>query len=97
MFQGEYRAYADTPMGRVQGNLVLRNQNGNLSGSLDAMGMRTEFQNGRIHANQCEFEGIVKTPFGSFPYSVTGNDRGSQIILEVKTEKGNFKIVGDKK
>ena len=72
-------------------------QNGNLSGSLDAMGMRTEFQNGRIHANQCEFEGIVKTPFGSFPYSVTGNDRGSQIILEVKTEKGNFKIVGDKK
>ena len=97
MFQGEYQAYADTPMGRLNGKLVLQNQNGSLSGSLDAMGMRTEFQNGRIQGNQCQFEGAVKTPFGKFAYSVTGKATGNQVILEVKSEKGTFQIIGQKK
>lgn len=93
---GVYVSKIKTPMGEIQGKLTLRTQGNSLSGVIEALGMKSEFQDGMVKGNQCQFSGTIKTMMGNIEYQAAGVVNGKQMKVTAKTNMGNFEFVGER-
>lgn len=96
MIDGKYNVVMQTPMGTMKGEVVLKTSGNSLSGFIKGMGVSSSFNNGTINNNEIKASGIIKTLFLSLNYTVTGRVDGKTLDLIANTNKGTFKIKGNK-
>lgn len=62
---------------------------GNLSGTLGAMGMKVVLQRGSVNGNEFEGDATSKSAMGEIPMKVTGTIDGDHIKGEIKPKIGS--------
>lgn len=93
---GLYQLSVKTPMGVITGNLKLITNGKNLSGYVEVMGNKNEFNNGSVNGNKFSISGILKTRLKNINYNVDGEVINNNINLYAKTNMGNFNLQGKK-
>lgn len=96
MDDGIYQISLETPMGKMQGNLFLETKEGSVSGYIEAMGGKNYFQGGNYFNHRYEFEGKISYFLGSISYQAKVQIQGKNLIADVVSNFGNFKINGNK-
>jgi hypothetical protein len=93
---GIYEISMNTPMGTMNGKVIL-NQNGeNITGTLEIMGMKNNLGNGKVKGNQCYFKGNIKNNALNIEYEIMGQLTGNTLNIYAKTNMGEFKLQGKK-
>ena len=93
---GTYISAIKTARGMKQGKLNLVTNDNKASGSIEIMGMRSNFTNGTIDGNTCKFSGTFRSFFGSVSYEAIGTLTGDEMKLIANTSKGKFEFTGKK-
>lgn len=97
MIDGIYEVSLKTPMGVIQGEIGLETKNGVVNASIETMGMKNTFQNGKLMENRFSFSGDLATPFGRYSYEAIGEVRENELQLNIQTKQGNWIIEGKRK
>lgn len=96
MLKKEYNVIISTPMGNVDGKVMLNISGSDLSGTIFFMRSENEFTGGTIdEAGNVSFKGNLKMPVGKMAYMVTGRFTDRQIDAVAKTKIGDF-VIKDK-
>ena len=89
----EYDVAISTPMGKMDGKVVLNINGTALSGKITFMGKENEFSGGTIDENgNVAFKGDLKTPIGKMPYTITGTIASGKVKATAKTKMGDLAI-----
>lgn len=92
--EGTYYAKVNTPKGIIDGKMILKQEGNKLSGTVQAMGLSTTFNNGYVNGNTCKFSGTIQAMIFNIRYEAIGTLVGDELTLDIATNKGEFKIVG---
>ena len=93
---GLYEFNIKSPMGNIKA-LVKLITNGNiLSGYVDVMGKRNEFNNGVVKGNNLSLKGKFSAGMMNIQYTIVGNVQGDILNLAAQTNMGNFNLQGKK-
>ena len=88
-----YDVIISTPMGDMDGSVVLVIDGTSLSGKITFMKKENEFSGGTIDENgNVSFKGDLKTPIGKMAYTITGTVVGGKVEAVAKTKMGDLKI-----
>ena len=91
---GLYEFNIKSPMGNIKA-LVKLIPNGNiLSGYIDVMGKRSEFNNGVIQGKNLSLKGNLSAGMMKIQYTIMGNVNGNILNLSAQTNMGNFNLQG---
>lgn len=93
---GLYEFNIQTPMGNMKALVKLITNGNNLSGYVEVMGKRNEFNNGRVNGNQLSLVGKISAGIANIQYDISGNVQGNMLNLFAKTNMGNFNLQGKK-
>lgn len=93
---GLYEFNIQTPIGNMKALVKLITRGNNLSGYVDVMGKRNEFNNGFINGNNLSLSGKISAGFANIQYDITGNVQGNTLNLSAKTNMGNFNLQGQR-
>lgn len=96
MIDGTYQVILKTPMGAKKGELILKNENGILSGSMTALGKSNLLNPGTTDGQCFEFSGELQTAVGKLAYECKGQVKDDAISGIAKTKKGNMALSGKK-
>ena len=96
MLDGKYGCSLNTPMGALNGTITLMSNKNNVVGILETMGMKNRFNGIKTKENECNFKGNFNTPMGVIEYTATCIVNGNGLELITNTNKGNFKIQGQR-
>lgn len=91
---GLYEFNIQTPMGNIKAMVKLITAGNNLSGYVEVMGKRNEFNNGMVNGNNLSLNGKISTGFANIQYNITGNVQGNNLNLVAQTNMGNFNLQG---
>lgn len=91
---GLYEFNIQTPMGNIKAMVKLITCGNNLSGYVEVMGKRNEFNNGTVNGNNLSLNGNISTGFANIQYNITGNVQGNNLNLVAQTNMGNFNLQG---
>ena len=94
MIEGTYELTLNTPMGNIPCKIVLWMEKGKLSGSMEMMGSKSIFYDGKVEENKCIFSGQFNTPMGNINYNILGIVEGDELSIFAETNKGRFKLEG---
>ena len=93
---GLYEFNIKSPMGNIKA-LVKLITNGNiLSGYVDVMGKRNEFNKGVVKGNNLSLKGKFSAGMMNIQYTIVGNVQGDILNLAAQTNMGNFNLQGKK-
>lgn len=89
-----YQVIIETPLGDKSGETTLNiEDNGTVSGTLTMMGKTNTFENGTVGEDgSMSFGGLMHTPFGKMPYTLTGTLINGVIDAVSVSKIGSFKI-----
>ena len=93
---GLYEFNIQTPMGNIKALVKLVSNGSNLSGYVDVMGKRNEFNNGSVNGNNLLLSGKISAGITNIQYDITGTVQGNTINLFAKTNMGNFNLQGER-
>lgn len=93
---GLYEFNIQTPMGNIKALVKLIINGNNLSGYVDVMGKKNEFNNGKVNGNQVFLCGKISAGIANIQYDITGTISNNVLNLTVKTNMGNFNLQGKK-
>lgn len=93
---GLYEFNIQSPMGNIKALVQLIVNGNNLSGYVDVMGKRNQFNNGTVCDNQLSLSGKISASIATIQYDITGNVQGNTLNLFAKTNMGNFNLQGKK-
>lgn len=93
---GLYELTTKTPMGVLKGNLKIVTNGNSLTGYLDFMGKRYDFNNGTINGNNFYFSGMIRTNFKAIKYEIQGEVINNTVNISAKTNMGSFNLQGRK-
>jgi hypothetical protein len=91
---GTYKIAAASPMGKLEGIMVLRADGETLSGTLTAMGNTAKFLNGRADGDAFEFGIEAKTPMGPMKITVKGTVGEDKVSGSFITSFGQMPFEG---
>lgn len=91
---GLYEFNIKSPMGNMKGLIKLITNGNNLSGYIEVMGKRNEFNNGTISGNTLSLKGKAATGMMNIQYTIIGNVQGDILNLSAQTNMGNFNLQG---
>lgn len=94
MIDGKYNCSLNTPMGPINGVITLKSNGNSMQGTLEAMGMKNNFQGTKTKENECQFKGNFNTPMGNIAYTANCVIMSNNLELVASTNKGSFKITG---
>ena len=104
MIDGKYSIVMQTPMGPVNGTLLLKTEGETLSGVekhcnlpsgvLEAMGGRHPFSGGTVQGEDCAFSSVFQTPLGRLQLSVKGSVHGDVFRATARTQMGVINAMG---
>ena len=69
---GIYQVSMNTPMGKIDGKVILKTNGKNIEGILEIMGMKHNLNSGKVKGNQCYFKGNIKNNAMSLQYEIMG-------------------------
>ena len=93
---GIYDIKLNTPMGAMNGKVMLKTNGENIEGVLEIMGMKNSLKGGKVKGNQCYFKGNIKNNALSIEYEIMGQLTGNILNIYAKTNMGEFKLQGKK-
>ena len=93
---GIYDIKLNTPMGAMNGRVMLKTNGENIEGVLEIMGMKNSLSGGKVKGNQCYFKGNIKNNALSIEYEIMGQLTGNVLNIYAKTNMGEFKLQGKK-
>ena len=93
---GIYEIKLNTPMGPMNGKVMLKTNGENIEGVLEIMGMKNSLNGGKVKGNQCYFKGNIKNNALSIEYEIMGQLTGNILNIYAKTNMGEFKLQGKK-
>lgn len=93
---GKYMTVISSPIGEIKGSLTLKTNGTNLSGQIEALGMKNSFTNGYVNNNRCKFSGKIQTPMGNITYEAQGVLNGTEMTIVANTNMGKFEFKGKK-
>ena len=93
---GIYDIKLNTPMGPMNGKVMLKTNGENIEGVLEIMGMKNSLSGGNVKGNQCYFKGNIKNNALSIEYEIMGQLTGNVLNIYAKTNMGEFKLQGKK-
>lgn len=96
MFDGKYKSSLNTPMGAINGTITLISNGNNVQGIIETMGMKNNFIGVKTKENEASFSGNFNTPLGNIQYKATCVVMNNNLELIASTNKGNFKLVGQR-
>lgn len=79
MIDGTYKIQMDSPVGAKEGTAVLTTSGEKLTGSLTAMGVQIDIENGKVNDNSFTFGGKLESFVGPFIFAVGGSVEGDTI------------------
>lgn len=91
-----FKIFMRTQMGVLNGFLNLKQVNNELMGNINFNGKSYEFRNGKINGNNFEFSGMLKVFLKKINYKAIGEINNKNIIININTNMGSFKIEGEK-
>lgn len=71
MLDGKYSSSLNTPMGPINGTIMLKSDGNNVQAMLETLGMKNNFKGIQTKENECKFSGNFNTPFGNIQYNAT--------------------------
>lgn len=96
MLDGKYNSSLNMPMGAINGTITLQSRGNNVEGTIETMGMRNTFKGMKTKENECTFSGNFNTPLGIIQYNATCVVNNNKLELMASTNKGNFKLLGNR-
>ena len=91
---GLYEFNIKSPMGNIKALVKLITNGNNLSGFIDVMGKRNEFNNGFVNGNNLSLKGKFSGGMMNIQYTIIGNVQGDYLNLSAQTNMGNFNLQG---
>lgn len=91
---GLYEFNIKSPMGNMKALVKLITNGSILSGYVDVMGKRNEFNNGVVNGNNLSLKGKIATGMMNIQYTIVGNVQGDTLNLAAQTNMGNFNLQG---
>lgn len=91
---GLYEFNIQTPMGNIKALVKLMTNGNNLSGYIDVMGKRNQFNNGTVNGNNLSLNGKISAGMINIQYNIMGNVQGNNLNLVAQTNMGNFNLQG---
>ena len=91
---GLYEFNIKSPMGNIKALVKLITNGNNLSGYVDVMGKRNEFNNGSISGNNLSLKGKISAGMMNIQYTIIRNVQGDVLNLAAQTNIGNFNLQG---
>ena len=79
MIDGAYKIQMDSPVGVKEGTAVLITSGEKLTGSLTAMGVQIDIENGKVTDNSFTFGGKLESFVGPVIFAVGGSVEGDTI------------------
>ena len=79
MIDGTYKIQMDSPVGAKEGTAVLITSGEKLTGSLTAMGVQIDIENGKVTDNSFTFGGKLESFVGPVIFAVGGSVEGDTI------------------
>ena len=79
MIDGTYKIQMDSPVGAKEGTAVLITSGEKLTGSLTAMGVQIDIENGKVNDNSFTFGGKLESFVGPVIFAVGGSVEGDTI------------------
>ena len=89
-----YSITMKTPFGIQQGKLTFKINGKSVSGTLDGMGTKSEFHNGKFDGNNFEFSGQIKKLLARIQYVAKGTLSDNILSGSVNTKYGIFSVTG---
>ena len=93
---GVYQVKVKTPIGNMDGKIILKTNGEDIEGTLEVMGIKHSFGNGKVKGNQCYFKGTMKNNAMNIQYEIMGELQNNVLNIYAKTNMGEFKIQGRK-
>lgn len=93
---GLYEINIQSPMGNIRALVKLVTNGSNLSGYVDVMGKRNEFNNGTVNGNNLSINGNISAGMMKIQYNILGSVQGNNLNLAAQTNMGNFNLQGKK-
>ena len=91
---GLYEFNVKSPMGNIKALVKLITNGSILSGYVDVMGKRNEFNNGVVNGNNLSLKGKIAAGMMNIQYTIVGNVQGEVLNLAAQTNMGNFNLQG---
>ena len=91
---GLYEFNIKSPMGNIKALVKLLTNGSILSGYVDVMGKRNEFNNGTVSGNNLSLKGNIAAGMMNIQYTIIGNVEGNNLNLAAQTNMGNFNLQG---
>lgn len=91
---GTFRMVLSTPLGPRRGTIRFEDRGGSLSGSINAMGSESPFQDGRADGGAFTFSGTLRVGLYRFDYTATGTVTGDTLKGTAVTRYGSMPIRG---
>ena len=91
---GLYEFNIKSPMGNIKALVKLVTNGSILSGYVDVMGKRNEFNNGTVNGNNISLKGKIAAGMVNLQYTIVGNVQGDILNLAAQTNMGNFNLQG---
>ncbi len=91
---GLYEFNIKSPMGNIKAFVKLITNGNVLSGYVDVMGKRNEFNNGSIQGNNLSLKGKISAGMMNIQYTIIGNVIGDNLNISAQTNMGNFNLQG---
>ena len=91
---GLYEFNIKSPMGNMKALVKLITNGSILSGYVDVMGKRNEFNNGVVNGNNLSLKGKIAAGMMNIQYTIVGNVQGDTLNLAAQTNMGNFNLQG---
>ena len=89
-----YNITMNTPFGIQQGKITFVIKDESLTGTLEGMGSKSKFNNGKINGNSFEFSGQIRTLITSIQYTAKGTLNNDMLSAAVNTKYGVFSVIG---
>lgn len=93
---GLYEFNIKSPMGNIKAMVKLITNGAILSGYVDVMGKRNEFNNGVVNGNNLSLKSKISAGMMNIQYTIVGNVQGDTLYLAAQTNMGNFNLQGKK-
>lgn len=84
-----------TPFGIEHGKITFIIDGESLTGTLEGMGAKSKFVNGKINGNSFEFSGEIKTLLVRIQYTAKGILNNNLLSASVNTNYGIFSVAGN--
>ncbi|MDO4533772.1 MAG: hypothetical protein Q4C36_08635 [Coriobacteriia bacterium] len=95
MIDGTYKIEVDVPFGRKTGTVTLRTEGDTAIADIDAPIVGKQHLKGRAEGDTFTAKGSGKIKFvGQIDYTLNGEVSGNDLVINIQSNKGEFKLRG---